>query len=101
MMVSLYRKDTDGTTHYVTVTDRQGNLFGYPTLTVTTGRDFFLTQERHLTYETEPEMQRALRGIIDRRLRRGFSVLYSYFRDDRYAALARKLGAADTRESHG
>ncbi|MEX2443275.1 MAG: hypothetical protein WD492_06710 [Alkalispirochaeta sp.] len=91
MMVSLYRKESDESVLYVTITDRQQNLFGYPTLSVTSGRDFFLTQEKHFTYHTEAELQKALRGMIDRRLKRGYSVLYSYFREERYAGLQRKL----------
>ena len=95
MMVTLYRREHDGSTHYVTITDRQGNLFGYPTLTVTAGRDFFLTNERHFTYENDGEMQNALRRMIDRRLRKGFDVLYSYFREERYRVLERRLGSGD------
>lgn len=99
MMVSLYRTESDDSVLYVTITDRQQNLFGYPTLSVTSGRDFFLTQEKHFTYHTEAELQKALRGMIDRRLKRGYSVLYSYFREERYAGLERKLhrdGAVDS-----
>jgi hypothetical protein len=100
MMVTLYRREPNGTTHYATITDRQGNLFGYPTLTVTSGRDFFLVNERHFTYETDAELQRALRGMIDRRLKKGFEVLYSYFREDRFSGLQKKLehsGSEDQR----
>lgn len=79
-MITLYRRHDDGTTHYVTITDRQGNLFGYPTLSVIAGDDFYVTSERHITYETEAELQRSLRGMIDRRKRAGYAVLYSYFR---------------------
>jgi len=95
-MVTLYRRDGDGSSRYVTITDRQGNLFGYPTLTVSAGRDFFLTSERHFTYETAAEQQRALRRMIDRRLRKGFEVLYSYFREDQFKGLQRRLGATIT-----
>ncbi len=94
MMVTLYHRDDDGSTRYVTITDRQGNLFGYPTLTVTAGRDFFLTSERHFTYETHAELQKALRRMIDRRLNRGFSVLYSYFGTGRFGSLKRRLSSA-------
>ncbi len=95
-MVTLYIREhsdqgVEESTRYVTITDRQGNLFGYPTLTVTAGRDFFLTSERHFTYETEAELQKALRGMIDRRLKRGFSVLYSYFGSGKFHALERRL----------
>jgi hypothetical protein len=93
MMVTLYRRDGDGSSRYVTITDRQGNLFGYPTLTVSAGRDFFLTSERHFTYETVAEQQRALRRMIDRRVRRGFEVLYSYFREDQFRGLQRRLSS--------
>lgn len=100
MMVSLYRKDPDNTMLYVTITDRQQNLFGYPTLTVTSGRDFFLTREKHFTYADEAELQRALRGMIDRRIRKGYAVLYSYFREGSYDTLAKKL-RRHRRRAHG
>lgn len=90
-MVSLYRRESDSSMNYITITDRQQNLFGYPTLTVTTGTDFLLTRERHFTYADEAELQRALRGMIDRRLRKGFEVLYSYFREQEYASIAGHL----------
>ncbi len=90
-MVTLYRPQPDGSTRYLTFTDRQGNLFGYLTLTVTEGRDFFLTRERHHTYDSEGELQQALRKMIDRRLRRGYSVLYSWFGDSRYTAVERRI----------
>ncbi|WP_146049421.1 hypothetical protein [Alkalispirochaeta sphaeroplastigenens] len=93
MMISLYARNKDGAARYVTITDRQGNLFGYKTLTVTTGSDFLVTRERHFTYATEAEMQRALRGMIDRRLRKGYSVLYSFFAPGRYGALPELLAA--------
>ena len=95
-MVTLYRKEDSGSTRYVTITDRQGNLFGYPTLTVSAGRDFFLTSERHFTYETAGELQKALRGMIDRRLKNGFEVLYSYFRHQQFQGLQQKLGTTNT-----
>lgn len=90
MMITLYRRQPDASTRYVTITDRQGNLFGYKTLTITSGNDFFLTREQHFTYADEGEMQKALRGMIDRRLRRGYNVLYSYFGRDQYPDLQRR-----------
>lgn len=91
MMVTLYRREEDGSTRYVTITDRQGNLFGYLTLTVTTGNDFFLTREQHFTYADEAEMQHALRGMIDRRLKRGYNVLYSYFGENQYPEVRHRV----------
>lgn len=90
-MVTLYHRKDDGSTRYVTFTDRQGNLFGYLNLTITEGNDFFLVRERHRTYATEAELQHAVRRMIDRRLRRGWSVLYSWFGTHRYPELERKL----------
>ena len=87
MMVSLFRRRPDGVTHYISVTDRQGNLFGYPTLTVTTGDDFFVTKERHHTYHSEAELQEELRKMLDRWLAKGYTVLYSYFRAGRFTEL--------------
>lgn len=99
MMVTLYRSRTDRSTEYITITDRQGNLFGYPTLTVTAGRDFFLTSEHHYTYENEADLQKALREMIDRRLKNRYDVLYSYFRPGQYPDLRARLTAADSGRS--
>lgn len=98
-MVTLYRNQSGVSTEYVTITDRQGNLFGYPTLTVTTGRDFFLTSERHYTYESEADLQRSLRDMIDRRLKKRYEILYSYFRPGQYSNLRRRLTAMQTARS--
>lgn len=91
MMVTLYRREDDGSTRYVTITDRQGNLFGYRTLSVTSGNDFFLTREQHFTYANEAEMQQALRNMIDRRLKRGYSILYSYFGENQYPEIRSRV----------
>ena len=91
MMITLYRRESDGSTRYVTYTDRQGHLFGFPTLTVTEGTDFFLARERNYTFETESEQQKKLRTMIDRRMKRGYSVLYSFFRNDRFPQVRRLL----------
>lgn len=99
MMVTLYRRQSEGSTEYVTITDRQGNLFGYPTLTVTTGRDFFLTSERHYTYEDEADLQRALREMVDRRVKKHYEILYSYFRPGQYPDLRARLTATQSARS--
>jgi hypothetical protein len=91
MMVSLYRTEADQSVSYVTITDRQPSLFGHPTLSVTSGRDFSIIRERHHTYRTEAELQTALRGMIDRRLRNGYEVLYTFFRPGRYPTVERRL----------
>lgn len=100
-MVTLYRREDDGSTRYVTITDRQGNLFGYCTLTVTSGNDFFLTREQHFTYADEAEMQHALRGMIDRRLKRNYNVLYSYFGEGQYPAIQTELDRRVNRGNAG
>lgn len=91
MMVTLYQRQEDGSTRYVTFTDRQGNLFGYHTLTVTEGRDFFLTRERHHTYEHESDVQAALRSMINRRLKRGYEVLYSWFGESQFPTVEQQI----------
>lgn len=93
-MITLYRHDPDGTTRYITYTDRQGNLFGYPTLTVESGRNLILTNESHMTYESGGELQAALRKMIDARLRERYQVLYSYFRPGSYGDLRGQLDSA-------
>lgn len=94
-MITLYRHEPDGTTRYITYTDRQGNLFGYPTLSVASGRDLILTNESHMTFETIGELQTSLRRMIDARLRERYQVLYSYFRPGSYGELRGQLDSAE------
>ena len=81
MMVTLYRHIPTGTTRYVTITDRQPNLFGLPTLTVSSGPDLLSPNwERHYTFSCEQERISALEKLVARRRRAGYTILYSYFR---------------------
>lgn len=91
MMVTLYRREPDGSTRYITITDRQQDLFGHPTLTIDSGRNEVLARQRHITYASESERQHALRDIIDRRMRRGYEVLYTWFRPGSYVDLQSRL----------
>ncbi|MFQ3621445.1 MAG: hypothetical protein SNJ78_10950 [Spirochaetales bacterium] len=80
MMLTLYKKDKRGNTYFYTLHDRQGSLFAPFTLTVTWGNSLQKSTERVYTFQTHQEMNKKIREIIDGKIQKGYSVLYSYFR---------------------
>ena len=80
MLITLIRTDAHGRSRLVTITDRQLFLFSEYSFTVMseTGR------ERVYSFERRSELDAALRRAITDRTRRGYRVLYSYFRADEY-----------------
>lgn len=95
MMVVLFRREPDSTTRYETLHDRQGNLFGFPTLTVTAGRDFSVVRERHHTFESLDELDADLKRRIDRRRADGYRVLYAWVRGTEARSIGRYLASLD------
>ncbi|MCX7788975.1 MAG: hypothetical protein N2442_14895 [Spirochaetes bacterium] len=91
MMVTLYRKDNQGHAFYYTIHDRQGSLFAPFTLTVMWGRRLDRSREKIFTFATHQEMNRKVRWILDKKIRDGYRVLYSYFRSEDAADLKAKI----------
>jgi predicted DNA-binding WGR domain protein len=91
MMVTLYKKDRQGQPYYYTVHDRQGSLFAPFTLTIMWGKKLDRPREKVLTFTSEEEMNRKIRVILDKKLREGYRVLYSYFRPDEAIDLKERI----------
>lgn len=82
MYVTLYRTVYNRPTRYFTMHDRQGNLFTPYSLTVSHGASISGGSERLYILESQRELDERIRHIIRRRLRDGYQVLYSYFRQN-------------------
>ncbi|GAB4365960.1 MAG: hypothetical protein Kow009_02740 [Spirochaetales bacterium] len=87
----MVKKDPKGHAYYYTIHDRQGSLFAPFTLTVMWGRRLDRPREKVFTFMTHPEMNHKIRWILDRKLRKGYRVLYSYFRSDDATDLKTKV----------
>lgn len=83
MLITLIRTDAHGRNRLVTITDRQLFLFSEHAFTVVseTGR------ERVYSFDRRSDLDAALRKAITDRTRRGYRVLYSYFRANEYPGL--------------
>lgn len=80
MMITLYRADSKGGTHYYTLHDRQGHLFSPFTFTVAWGRKLSIAREKSYQFDTRPEMDEKIRNLLQGKFKAGYRVLYSYFR---------------------
>ena len=80
MLITFYRTDRGSDIYYYAIHDRQAHLFSPYSFTVTWGPELSVGREKVYTFATRSEMDAKLREIINRRLRDGYRVLYSYFR---------------------
>ena len=87
-MIILLRKTTPkGNHYYYTLHDRQTGLFEKYTLTTMWGSTPDGGREKVYSFSSAEELDEKLRGLINRRLRSGYTVLYSYSRDKNYRAV--------------
>ena len=90
-MIILLRKTTPaGTHHYYTIHDRQTGLFDLYTLTTLWGPSPDGGREKIYSFSAKEEMERKLRDLVRRRIRSGYTVLYSYSREERYRQVLRQ-----------
>lgn len=87
MMITFYKTDSKGHIRYYSIDDRQGNLFTPHAFTVHSGVALTAGREKAFTFKTRREMDSKLRKLIDGRLKSGYRVLYSYFRNNEYKEL--------------
>jgi predicted DNA-binding WGR domain protein len=80
MMITLYRTDPTGATHYYSLHDRQGHLFSAYSFTVSWGKHLSAAREKVYEIETGAEMDAKIRAILREKITRGYRVLYSYLR---------------------
>lgn len=99
MMVTLYKKHHQGQPYYYTVHDRQGSLFAPFTLTIMWGKKLDRPREKVITFTTHEEMNLKIRVILDKKLREGYRVLYSYFRPNEDEDLKARIAQYNTATS--
>lgn len=76
-MVSLYRKEADGRLRYYNIHDQQPHLIPKWVFTVayTSGSSW---GERVHRFDSRREMDAAIRRLVRRKLKEGYSLLYSF-----------------------
>ncbi len=97
MMITFYKPGTSGSCFYYTVHDRQGSLFTSYSLTVIWGRALDRGKEKVYAFENRAEIDAKIRDLIRQRIRKGYKVLYSYFR----GLEERRLFASASRDALG
>lgn len=86
-MITFYKTDKRGQIRYYSIDDRQGNLFSPHTFSVHAGAAMTVGREKAYIFSSRREMDAKLRELIDSRIKDGYRVLYSYFRNNEYAEL--------------
>jgi predicted DNA-binding WGR domain protein len=89
MMITLYRIDNRERLHYYCISNRQHNMFSPYTFTVSSGVALTRGTEKHYVFSTRKELDAALRSRIRRKMRNGYKVLYTFFRQEEYSDLSR------------
>lgn len=82
MMITLYKEDSKKKLHYYTIHDRQASLLSQYTLTVTIQVGDGKSRELHYTFETSKEKDAKIRELFRKRIKSGYTLLYSYDRNE-------------------
>ena len=94
MMITLYKTDQQGRIHYYSIHDRQTHFFSPYALTVNWGNALSAGREKVYALGSREEMDQTLQQLIQRRVTRGYRVLYSFFRNQEYKHLRPALKKA-------
>lgn len=81
MLVTLYKTDEKNRVHYYSIDDRQGNLFTRFHVCVTWGTNPQGGRVKHHELKNQEEKDALIRSLIRKKLKLGYKVLYTYFRD--------------------
>jgi predicted DNA-binding WGR domain protein len=90
MMITFYKAGSRGT-YYYSVHDRQGNLFTPYSFTVVWGRGSSSGKEKVHSFASQEAMDKRLQSLVRRKIDQGYTLLYSYIREDNHRDLARTL----------
>ena len=82
MMITLYRTDSTGVSHYYTLHDRQGHLFSEYSFSVSWGRNMAASRDKVYEFENQTDMDKKIRMLLTGKLKAGYKVLYSYLRPE-------------------
>jgi len=81
MIMTLYRRDDDGTFRYYSLHDRQPLLTARYALTVAWRVGEGKEREKVYGFDTVAEMDRKIRQLFGRRVKAGYKLLYSFMRE--------------------
>jgi len=84
MTITLRRTSPKGSQYYYTIHDRQAGLFQAYTLITVWGPKPENGREKIYGFDSRREKDAALRKMIAKRIRDGYTVFYSYSRSGRY-----------------
>lgn len=87
MIITLYKTDQHGRIHYYSLDDRQGHLFSNYTFTVIWGTTLTAGREKVHVFDTRRQLDEKLQMLVQERVRSGYRVLYSFFRNQEYRYL--------------
>ncbi|MFP4364472.1 MAG: WGR domain-containing protein [Spirochaetia bacterium] len=83
MIVTLYKTGKDGRQMYYTIHDRQGVFFDKNAFTAIWGRGIDTGREKYYTFDTRKDMDEKIRKLLKDKMKKGYKVLYSYFRKEK------------------
>jgi len=78
MMISLYRREEDGSLRYYIIHDNQLTLVPEHAFTVAWSVGPSSWRQRHRGYATAREADAAVRALVKRRLAMGYRLLYAF-----------------------
>jgi predicted DNA-binding WGR domain protein len=90
MMITFYKASSRGHFYY-SVHDRQGNLFTPYSFTVVWGRGSSSGTEKVYSFASQEAMDKRLQALVRQKVDQGYTLLYSYIREDHHRNLARTL----------
>ena len=94
-MVTLYKTGPAGRINYYSVNDRQGHLFSEYSFSVTWGPGLTAGREKMHVFDNRRDMDAKLQGLLQARIKSGYRVLYTYFRNHEYEQLRPALTKAE------
>jgi len=81
MIITLYKPGANGTIRYYTIHDRQPLLTARYAMTIAWRSNHGHEREKMYGFETIAEMDRKIRQIFSRKIKDGYTLLYSFMRE--------------------
>lgn len=81
MILTMFRTDPDGVIRYYSLHDRQPLLTARYALTIAWRTGEGREREKVYGFDTVAEMDRKIRELFGRRIKKGYRLLYSFMRD--------------------
>lgn len=81
MIITMFRTDPDGTIRYYSLHDRQPLLTARYALTIAWRTGEGREREKVYGFDTLAEMDKKIRELFGRRVKKGYKLLYSFMRD--------------------